>query len=134
MLDEFLVGLSREGALDIAWKPGPIDVLFHGHCHQKAHIGSKPSLEALRLVPGMNAREVDSGCCGMAGSFGFETGHYEISEAIGAERLFPAVEAAGATTEIAVSGVSCWQQIEHFTSRRPRHVAEVLRDCLGDGA
>ena len=134
MLDEFLVGLSREGALDIAWKPGPIDVLFHGHCHQKAHIGSKPSLEALRLVPGMNAREVDSGCCGMAGSFGFETGHYEISEAIGAERLFPAVEAAGATTEIAVSGVSCRQQIEHFTSRRPRHVAEVLRDCLGDGA
>ena len=134
MLDEFLVKLAQGGALAIEWDSQPRDVLFHGHCHQKAHIGSKPSLDALRLVPGMNAREVDSGCCGMAGSFGFETGHYEISQAIGAERLFPAVEAARPSTVISVSGVSCRQQVEHFTSRRTKHVAEVLRDCLRDGA
>ena len=79
-------------------------------------------------------REVNSGCCGMAGSFGFEKGHYEISRKIGAERLFPAIESAGSEIEIAVSGVSCRQQIDHFTSRRARHVAEVLRDSLGDAS
>ena len=132
LLDEFLVRLSREGSLAIRWMPGNRGVLFHGHCHQKAHVGSGPSLEALRLIPGQAVREVNSGCCGMAGSFGFEKGHYEISRRIGAERLFPALEAAPPSTEIAVTGVSCRQQIEHFTDRRPRHVAEVLRDRLGD--
>lgn len=134
LLDEFLARLARDGELDIAWRTSRREVLFHGHCHQKAHIGSGPSLAALRLVPGQEVREVNSGCCGMAGSFGFEAGHYEISRQIGAERLFPAVEAAGPDTEIAVSGVSCRQQIEHFTSRRARHVAEILRDSLGDAA
>ena len=130
MLDEFLVRLAAENRLDLPWKTGAGKVLFHGHCHQKAHIGSGPSLAALRLAPGRTVEEIDSGCCGMAGSFGFEKGHYEISEKIGAERLFPAVEAADGETEIAVSGVSCRQQIEHFTSRRPRHTAEILRDAI----
>ena len=84
----------------------------------------------MRLVPGQSVEEVNSGCCGMAGSFGFEKGHYEISEKIGAERLFPAVESAKAETVIAVTGVSCRQQIDHFTSRNTRHVAEILRDSI----
>ncbi len=134
LLDEFLVQLAREDRLDIQWNGRQRKVLFHGHCHQKAHIGSRPTLEALRLVPGLTPHEVNSGCCGMAGSFGFETGHYEISQKIGAERLFPAVEAADPNTEIAVSGVSCRQQIEHFTDRHPRHIAEILADCLGGRA
>ena len=66
----------------------------------------------------------------MAGSFGFEKEHYEVSEKIGSERLFPAVDSADAATEVAVTGVSCRQQIEHFTSRKPRHVVEVLRAAL----
>ncbi len=134
MLDELLVRLARDGDLDIDWAPGSRDVLFHGHCHQKAQIGTEATLEALRLVPGLAVKEIDSGCCGMAGSFGFEVGHYEISRKIGSERLFPAVEAAGPDTEIAVAGASCRQQIEHFTSRRPRHVAEILSDSLRGAA
>ena len=132
MLDEFLVHLSRRGELQINWKRGGRPVLFHGHCHQKAHIGSAPSLDALRLAAGRSVSEVNSGCCGMAGSFGFEKGHYEISRKIGADRLFPAVESAGPEVEIAVSGVSCRQQIDHFTSRSARHVAEILRESLED--
>ena len=132
MLDEFLLMLARQDKLAIPWMPTDRKVLFHGHCHQKAHIGSGPSLEALALVPGLTVREVNSGCCGMAGSFGFEKGHYEISRTIGAERLFPAVEDATAETEIAVSGVSCRQQIDHFTSRTARHFAEVLHESIGD--
>ncbi len=134
MLDEFLVKLARERQLDIEWTRGRRDVLFHGHCHQKAHFGSQPTLEALRLAPGRDVLEIDSGCCGMAGSFGFEIGHYEISRQIGAERLFPAVDGAAPDTEIVVSGVSCRQQIEHFTERQPRHFAEILADCLGGRA
>ena len=130
MVDEFLVELQRSGKLSLRFKKDSKAVLFHGHCHQKAHIGSAPSLEALRLVPGLDVTEVDSGCCGMAGSFGFEKEHYELSETIAMQRLIPAVEAATPETEVAVTGVSCRQQISHFTNRKPRHVVEVLRDAL----
>jgi FAD/FMN-containing dehydrogenase/Fe-S oxidoreductase len=108
-------------------------VLLHAHCHQKAIAGAEPSLAALRLA-GYAAALADSGCCGMAGSFGFEVEHYEVSRAMGAYRLFPAVEAAAATTEIAVTGVSCRQQIGHFTSRQPRHTTELLAAALRQGA
>src|SRR5690606_11709167 len=101
------------------------------HCHQKSHIGTAPSIAALELIPSCSVGEINSGCCGMAGSFGFEKEHYDISEKIGAERLFPAVEAAGAETEIAVTGVSCRQQIGHFTTREPQHVVEILAKALG---
>jgi Fe-S oxidoreductase len=124
------VKAKKEGKLNLPFREQTKKVLFHGHCHQKAHIGSGPSLQALRLVPGLEVAEVNSGCCGMAGSFGFEKEHYDISQKIGSERLFPAVEKAGADTEIAISGVSCRQQIDHFTHRQPRHVVEVLRDAL----
>ena len=128
MVDEFLVEQNREGSLGLNLKPVK-NVLLHGHCHQKAHIGTAPTLEALRMIPDCQVEEVNSGCCGMAGSFGFEKEHYDISESIGRERLFPAVEAASPDTEIAVTGVSCRQQISHFTERRPRHVLEILRDA-----
>ena len=130
MVDEFLVQLSQQGKLDLRFDEAPKEILFHGHCHQKAHIGSAPSLEALRLAPGLRVSEVNSGCCGMAGSFGFEKEHYDLSEKIGGQRLFPAVEAAPVETEIAVTGVSCRQQISHFTDRTPRHVVEILRDAV----
>jgi FAD/FMN-containing dehydrogenase/Fe-S oxidoreductase len=130
MVDEFLVNTNREGKLRLVFQEQKKKVLFHGHCHQKAHIGSAPSLQALKLVPGLEVAEINSGCCGMAGSFGFEKEHYDISEKIGAERLFPSVDKASADTEVAVTGVSCRQQIDHFTTRTPRHVVEVLRDAL----
>ena len=132
MLEEFLQQLSDRDELDIDWQPLEREVLYHGHCHQKAHIGTQATLRTLQLVPGQRVEEVNSGCCGMAGSFGFEKGHYEISQKIGSERLFPAVNSAAADTEIAVSGVSCRQQIDHFTNRTARHVAEILRDSLKD--
>jgi Fe-S oxidoreductase len=99
--------------------------MFHGHCHQKALIGMKPSMDILRQA-GCVATESGAGCCGMAGSFGYEDEHYEVSRKIGQERLFPAVEAATGETLIAVTGVSCRQQIEHFTERKTAHIVEVL--------
>ena len=131
LIDEFLLQQASLDKPGLNWQQTGHPVLFHGHCHQKAMVGSRPSLDALKLIPGQQVQEINSGCCGMAGSFGFEKEHYDISYKIGAERLFPAVESAGAGTEIAVSGVSCRQQINHFTSRQAKHVIEILRDNLG---
>ena len=87
--------------------------LLHGHCHQKAMVGTAPTVAALRWA-GYEVAEVDSGCCGMAGSFGFEREHYDISVTLGNRRLAPAVKAAPADTEVVAPGISCRQQIEHL--------------------
>jgi Fe-S oxidoreductase len=133
MIDEFLAKLDQAGDLGIVWQdaPGP-SVLFHGHCHQKALIGMRPSM-AMLAAAGCAAQESGAGCCGMAGSFGYEAEHYEVSRKIGEEQLFPAVNSAPAETVISVAGVSCRQQIEHFTPRHTRHIAEVLADRIAPG-
>ena len=126
MIDEYLAKLQAEDVLGINWKTntGP-EVFFHGHCHQKALIGVEPSMSILSTA-GCRPTESGAGCCGMAGSFGYEKEHYEVSKKIGEERLFPAIEEISLDVQISVAGVSCRQQIEHFTSRSTRHIAEVL--------
>ena len=99
-------------------------VLFHGHCHQKALAGTAATLALLRSA-GAEVVELDAGCCGMAGSFGFEAEHYELSLKIGEDRLFPAVRAEPPDTLIAATGVSCRQQIEHGTGRRALHPVQI---------
>ena len=94
-------------------------ILFHGHCHQKALAGTAATMALLRAIPGAEVVEVDAGCCGMAGSFGFEAEHYELSMSIGELRLFPAVRAEAAETIIAATGVSCRQQIAHGAGAGP---------------
>ena len=132
LLDELLARLAAEdpSVASIFRDDVRADVLLHGHCHQKAIAGMEPTLAALALVPGYSVELIDSACCGMAGSFGFEAEHYQVSRAMGALRLFPAIKAAPRETVVAITGVSCRQQIEHFTSRAPRHVAELLADAL----
>lgn len=111
----------------------PARVLFHGHCHQKAMIGTGDAMALLRRAFGSGAREIDSGCCGMAGSFGHELEHYEVARAVGEQRLFPAVRDRG-NALIAVTGFSCRHQIAHHTGAAPRHVVEHLADWLCDPA
>jgi Fe-S oxidoreductase len=103
--------------------------LLHGHCHQKALVGTAPTVTLLRSA-GFDVSEVDSGCCGMAGSFGFEKEHYDISVAIGSRRLVPAVKAAGPEVEIVAPGISCRQQIEHLTGRKAKHPSELLWEAV----
>jgi Fe-S oxidoreductase len=81
-------------------------------------------------LPEAKVEEVDSGCCGMAGSFGYEKEHYEMSLAIGNHRLFPAIKAKGPEWEIVAAGVSCRQQIAHGTGRRAKHLVEILAEAL----
>ena len=128
LFDEWL---ARE--LDGAAASGPFHgahgrLLVHPHCHQKALAGFDQTLTVLRAA-GYDPQVIDSGCCGMAGSFGFESEHYEVSRQMGELRLFPAIrDALG--VPVAVTGVSCRQQIGHFTDREPRHVVEYLADAL----
>jgi FAD/FMN-containing dehydrogenase/Fe-S oxidoreductase len=104
-------------------------IVFHGHCHQKAVTGTAATVALLRAIPGADVIEIDAGCCGMAGSFGFEAEHYELSMQIGELRLFPAVRAESEATVIAASGVSCRQQIRHGTGRTARHPLEVVLEA-----
>ena len=128
LLEEFLLR-ERGRGLTLRFRDGARRALLHGHCHQKASVGTAPTVAALRWA-GYEVTEVDSGCCGMAGSFGFEKEHYELSVTLGNRRLAPAVQAAAADTEVVAPGISCRQQIEHLAGRRAKHPAEVLRDAL----
>ena len=128
LLEEFLLR-ERARGLELRFRPGARRALLHGHCHQKAMVGTAPTVAALAWA-GYEVSEVDSGCCGMAGSFGFEKEHYDISVALGNRRLAPAVQAAPADTEVVAPGISCRQQIEHLSGRRARHPAQLLRDSL----
>jgi Fe-S oxidoreductase len=128
LLEQFLLH-ERERGLTLPFDGRRRPALLHGHCHQKALVGTAPTVAALTWA-GYEVSEVDSGCCGMAGSFGFEREHYDISVALGNRRLAPAVKAAGAETEVIAPGISCRQQIEHLAGRRARHPAEALRQAL----
>jgi Fe-S oxidoreductase len=133
LLEEFLLREKARG-LTLPFRPllqggARKPALLHGHCHQKAIVGTAPTVAVLRWA-GFDVAEVDSGCCGMAGSFGFEREHYDLSVSLGNRRLAPAVKAAAADTEIVAPGVSCRQQIEHLAGRPARHPAQVLRDAL----
>jgi FAD/FMN-containing dehydrogenase/Fe-S oxidoreductase len=128
LFEEFLAR-ERGRGLELSFRGEGKRALLHGHCHQKAMVGTVPTVSALRWA-GFEVTEVDSGCCGMAGSFGFEREHYDISVALGNRRLAPAVKAAPADTVVVAPGVSCRQQIEHLAGRRARHPAEVLWESL----
>ncbi|HUO86358.1 MAG TPA: FAD-linked oxidase C-terminal domain-containing protein [Thermoanaerobaculia bacterium] len=100
--------------------------LYHGHCHQKAVIGTDPDLDLLRAT-GLDLATPATGCCGLAGSFGFERGHHEVSMACGEQMLFPAVRETAPGDLLVADGFSCRTQIEAATGRRALHLAEVLR-------
>lgn len=105
-------------------------VYLHGHCFQKALVGVHPSITALSLPANYHVKTIPSGCCGMAGSFGYEREHYELSMSIGELVLFPRVRQAEAEALIAAAGTSCRHQIHDGTGRTAQHTAEILFDAL----
>ena len=127
--EEFVVREAEKGGFAGIWRETPGKVHLHGHCHAKALVGNEASVAALKRA-GYGVQVIPSGCCGMAGDFGYEKSHYEISRTIGEERLFPAVRAAAAEDLIVASGTSCREQIGHFTEREPMHIAQALAQAL----
>jgi len=139
LYDEFIMREVEAGRISSDnFKGAQMDIWLHGHCHQKALVGVEKTAEALRLISGSEVHVIPSGCCGMAGSFGYEAEHYRTSLEIGEMILFPAVRSAvgqscetaaspGRCSIVAAPGTSCRQQIFDGTSIRAVHPVEILQ-------
>ncbi len=130
LFEEFLAREADAGRLKLALKPIAGEALLHGHCHQKA-FGAMGAVErALKLIPELKVKTIDSSCCGMAGSFGYEAEHYEISMKMAEADLLPAVRKAAPGALIVADGTSCRHQIGHGAKREAFHVARVIERAL----
>ncbi|MEN0005030.1 MAG: FAD-linked oxidase C-terminal domain-containing protein [Bacteroidota bacterium] len=131
LIEEFLCREAKAGRITPAqFSDTPKHILLHGHCHQKALSELSDAAYLLSLPAKYTVEIIPSGCCGMAGSFGYEQEHYEVSMKIGEEVLFPAVRKATTTTVIAAAGTSCRHQIADGTGRQALHPVEVLWESL----
>jgi Fe-S oxidoreductase len=128
LLEEFLA--QQPGRLN--FRELKQDVLLHGHCHQKAFDAMPAVQKVLAMVPGLNVRTIETGCCGMAGSFGYEAEHAGVSMQMAELSLLPAVRAAPHALLVA-DGTSCRHQIHEGSGRKPVHVARVLASALRRG-
>jgi Fe-S oxidoreductase len=104
-------------------------VLLHGHCHQKAFTAVGAAAKALQMIPGLTVETFDSTCCGMAGSFGYEAEHFEISLKIGELGVLPRMRGAAPDTLLAANGTSCRHQIADGAGREARHLVRILDDA-----
>ncbi|MFA8341977.1 MAG: FAD-binding and (Fe-S)-binding domain-containing protein [Rhodothermaceae bacterium] len=131
MIDEFIAKEIDEGNITSDnFVEDKINIKLHGHCHQKALASTVPTKKMLTLPKNYSVEEIPSGCCGMAGSFGYEKEHYELSTKIGELVLFPAVREAKPETIISAPGTSCRHQIKDGTGREVYHPAEILYNAL----
>jgi Fe-S oxidoreductase len=131
LFEEFVAAEAAAGRfkLDLAAASAAGKVLLHGHCHQKA-FGTVPSaIAALKLIPGAEVETFDSTCCGMAGSFGYEAEHHEVSLRIGELGVLPKMREAAPDTAIVACGTSCRHQIADGASRRAVHLAVLLDEA-----
>ena len=126
LLEEFLAREQKEGRLNLPLGPLPKKALLHGHCHQKAFDAMGAVESSLRMIPGLSLETVDSSCCGMAGSFGYDAATIDVSLKMGELSLLPAVRKADSDTLIVADGTSCRHQIHDGAEREALHVARVL--------
>jgi Fe-S oxidoreductase len=124
LFEEFASGL------DLPLRPGPSKILLHGHCHQKS-MGLLPATAALlSRIPSATLVELDAGCCGMAGSFGYAKEHYDVSVAIANRRLLPAVRAMQPNEVVVAPGTSCRRQVADLNGTQALHPAVLIRSLL----
>ena len=125
LLEEFLANEVKAGKLKLALKAASKPVLFHGHCHQKAFAAVTPAMELLKLIPNAEPKLIESSCCGMAGSFGYEVEHIEVSKQMAEASLLPAIRKSPDSWVVA-DGTSCRHQITDGTQREAVHIARIL--------
>jgi Fe-S oxidoreductase len=131
LIDEFIAREADRGRIrHEAFTKESRNIKLHGHCHQKSLASLTPTVKALELPVNYKVQVIPSGCCGMAGSFGYEKEHFDVSMKIGGLVLFPAMRSAPADTVIVASGTSCRHQIKDGVGRIAHHPAEILHDAL----
>jgi FAD/FMN-containing dehydrogenase/Fe-S oxidoreductase len=130
LFEDYLERELAEGRASLTLKAGPATVVLHGHCHQKSMGLVPPARALLSRIPSCKVVELDSGCCGMAGSFGYTKDHYEVSRQIGERRLLPAARALKDGELLAAAGTSCRHQVAHFAGVEARHPAVILHSLI----
>ena len=125
LLEEFLASEAKVGKLNLNLKAATRPVLFHGHCHQKSFAAVTPAMELLKLIPGAEPKLIESSCCGMAGSFGYEAEHIEVSKQMAELSLLPTIRKSPDSWVVA-DGTSCRHQIHDGTQRDAVHIAQIL--------
>jgi Fe-S oxidoreductase len=131
LAEGWLANEVKAGRCELALRPLATKSVLHGHCHQKALVGTGGSSAALRMVPGLDVQVLETGCCGMAGSFGFEREHFDLSAKVAGLALLPALAKAPEALAVA-PGTSCRHQIHDLAGRRALHPLEVLAGQLPD--
>lgn len=130
MIDIFLDNELKAGNINSPFTAVADKMMIHGHCHQKSLYGTTAMERVLKNVPNLEIEVLDSGCCGMAGSFGYEKEHYDLSMKVGEDRLFPAIREKDSEAEMVACGFSCRHQISDATGVKPKHWVEVLRGSV----
>jgi Fe-S oxidoreductase len=131
MIDEFIAREKEKGRISPShFVTTPAKIKLHGHCYQKSLASTKPTIEMLTLPGGYEVEEIKSGCCGMAGSFGYEKEHYDISMKVGELVLFPEIRKSGDNVILTAPGTSCRHQIKDGTGKIALHPIEVLYRAL----
>ena len=130
-IEEFLAHEMKANTIDVSkFTTASKTIYYHGHCHQKALSSNSYALTTLGIPANFDVQTIDAGCCGMAGSFGYEKEHYELSQQIGEDRLFPALRAVDSSALVAASGTSCRHQIKDGLNKIALHPIEVLYNAL----
>jgi Fe-S oxidoreductase len=130
LFEEYLEAELGAGRASLLLKAGPRTILLHVHCHQRSMGLGLAAAALLRRVPGATVTDLDAGCCGMAGSFGYTADHYDVSQAIGERKLLPAARQMGADTVLAAAGTSCRHQVQHFTGVPATHPAVLVHALM----
>ena len=130
LFEELLEHECEAGRVRLDFSDGPDQILLHGHCHQKAMGRLAPAKALLGRIPGTTVVDLDAGCCGMAGSFGYAREHFEVSRTIGERRLLPAARSLREGAVLVASGTSCRHQVADFTGVRALHAAELIRSLI----
>ena len=130
MLEELIEETLNDGGQQIKWNDKTVESNLQVHCHEQALTGSEAALKAMNLPPNYSTKLLEAGCCGMAGSFGFEKKYYDVSMKMGEDRLFPALRSSPSDASIAVTGVSCRQQVEDGVGRSARFLSDILAEAI----
>ena len=130
LFEQFLESECAQGRAALSLKPGPAQVLLHPHCHQRSMGLAAPAKALLSRIPSATVVDLDAGCCGMAGSFGYTRDHYDVSCAIGERKLLPAARAMSGTSVLVAAGTSCRHQVEELAGVDAMHPAVLLRSLL----
>ncbi len=131
LFEDFVEQSLQNGQSSLTLTPGPLEIVLHGHCHQKSLGLVQSAKSLLDRIPDAHVTELDSGCCGMAGSFGYTKEHFDVSQQIGERRLLPAARALHENSVLVAAGTSCRHQVHDFTGIDAIHPAVLLRSLLG---